>query len=94
MKYSIVIPTYNNCDKYFKYCIESIIKYTDLEDVEIAFGIREKRSTPPPIYNSSLFERMMPPSITQVRTEPKVGRNDPCPCGRDRKSTRLNSSHT
>ena len=35
MKYSIVIPTYNNCDKYFKYCIESIIKYTDLEDVEI-----------------------------------------------------------
>lgn len=60
----------------------------DLEDVEIAFGIREKRSTPPPIYNSSLFEKMMPLSqisITQVRTEPKVGRNDPCPCGSGKK---------
>src|SRR5690348_17839552 len=31
-----------------------------------------------------------------VRVGPKIGRNDPCPCGsgkKDRKSTRLNSSH-
>ena len=35
MKYSIVIPTYNNCEKYLKPCIDSIIKYTDMIDVEL-----------------------------------------------------------
>lgn len=35
MKYSIVIPTYNNCDKYLKPCIDSIVKYTDMRDVEL-----------------------------------------------------------
>ena len=35
MKYSIVIPTYNNCEKYLKPCIDSIIKHTDMEDVEL-----------------------------------------------------------
>jgi len=34
-KYSIVIPTYNHCDDLLKPCIESIIKYTDLDNVEI-----------------------------------------------------------
>lgn len=35
MKYSIVIPTYNNCDKYLKPCIESIFKWTDMENIEL-----------------------------------------------------------
>jgi glycosyltransferase involved in cell wall biosynthesis len=35
MKYSIVIPTYNHCEKYLKPCIDSIIKYTKLEDIEL-----------------------------------------------------------
>lgn len=35
MKYSIVIPTYNHCEKYLKPCIDSIIKYTDIQDVEL-----------------------------------------------------------
>ena len=35
MKYTIVIPTYNNCEKYLKLCIDSIIKYTHLEDIEL-----------------------------------------------------------
>jgi len=35
MKYSIVIPTYNNCEKYLKPCIDSIIQYTDMNDVEL-----------------------------------------------------------
>jgi GT2 family glycosyltransferase len=38
MKYSIVIPTYNNCDKYLKPCIESILKYTDMTDVELVIS--------------------------------------------------------
>jgi len=35
MKYSIVIPTYNNCEKYLKPCIDSIIQHTNVEDVEL-----------------------------------------------------------
>lgn len=35
MKYSIVIPTYNHCEKYLKPCIDSIIKYTDMTQVEL-----------------------------------------------------------
>lgn len=35
MKYSIVIPTYNHCDKYLKPCVDSILKYSNLEDIEL-----------------------------------------------------------
>ena len=35
MKYSIVIPTYNHCDDLLKPCIDSILKYTDMNDVEL-----------------------------------------------------------
>lgn len=35
MKYSIVIPTYNNCEKYLKPCVDSIIKHTNMDDVEL-----------------------------------------------------------
>lgn len=38
MKYSIVIPTYNNCTKYLKPCIDSIFKYTDMTDVELVIS--------------------------------------------------------
>lgn len=34
-KYSVVIPTYNHCEKYLKPCIDSIIKHSDMNDVEI-----------------------------------------------------------
>lgn len=35
MKYSIVIATYNHCDDLLKPCVESIVKYTNLEDIEL-----------------------------------------------------------
>lgn len=35
IKYSIVIPTFNHCDDLLKPCLESIIKYTDLSNVEV-----------------------------------------------------------
>lgn len=35
MKYSIVIPTYNHCNDFLKPCVESIIKYTHLKDIEL-----------------------------------------------------------
>jgi hypothetical protein len=35
MKYSIVIPTYNHCERYLKPCIESIIKHSDMQDVDL-----------------------------------------------------------
>jgi len=38
MKYSIVIPTYNNCEKYLKPCIDSIVKYTDMDLVQLVIS--------------------------------------------------------
>ena len=35
MKYSVIIPTYNNCEKYLKPCIDSIIQHTNLDDIEL-----------------------------------------------------------
>lgn len=35
MRYSIVIPTYNHCERYLKPCVDSIIKHTDMDDVEL-----------------------------------------------------------
>lgn len=35
IKYSIIIPTYNHLEDLLKPCIESIIKYTDLSNVEV-----------------------------------------------------------
>lgn len=34
-KYSIVIPTYNHCDDLLKPCVESILKFTDMSNVEV-----------------------------------------------------------
>lgn len=34
-KISIVIPTYNHCDELLKPCLESLLKYTDLTDLEV-----------------------------------------------------------
>jgi len=38
MKYTIVIPTYNNCEKYLKPCVDSILKHTDMTDVELVIS--------------------------------------------------------
>jgi hypothetical protein len=65
----------------------------DLEDVELGMGLRTQRDTPRPDYqqvmddddefeddedDGSLVEQV-------IRTEPKIGRNDPCPCGSGKK---------
>jgi beta-1,4-mannosyl-glycoprotein beta-1,4-N-acetylglucosaminyltransferase len=34
-RYSIIIPTYNRCDDLLRPCLQSIIKYTNLKDVEV-----------------------------------------------------------
>lgn len=60
----------------------------DLEDVEIALGLKTKREHPRKLTNmqkmfASEFGRNV--SVTHVREEPKIGRNDPCPCGSGKK---------
>jgi len=73
-----------------KDCVDFMIM-GDLEDVEIALGLREERSDPPTY--PSLAEKLFPPPVVvqnrylsmYVREEPKVGRNDPCPCGSGKK---------
>ncbi len=60
----------------------------DLEDVELAFGMRTKRSTKRDLGFSNILEEVFreedAPSIPLV-TEEKIGRNDPCPCGSGKK---------
>ena len=35
MKYSIIIPTYNHCEDLLKPCIESILRHTSLDNIEL-----------------------------------------------------------
>jgi hypothetical protein len=63
----------------------------DLEDVELGMGLRTQRDTPRPNYQPAATfddddEDESEPLVEQViRTEPKTGRNDPCPCGSGKK---------
>jgi SEC-C motif len=64
----------------------------DEEDVEIALGLRDWRSTPAPFYHilptgwlaQSDADRIQRDTHAVPRHS-KVGRNDPCPCGSGRK---------
>jgi glycosyltransferase involved in cell wall biosynthesis len=38
MKYSIIIPTYNHCEKYLKPCVDSVIKYSNMDEVELVIS--------------------------------------------------------
>jgi len=68
----------------------------DVEDVEMEFGLRTRRSTPRPVYHP--FFRNPLAGLAEVASgvttsknveasirHGKVGRNDPCPCGSGRK---------
>ena len=72
----------------------------DKEDVEIALGLREKRATPNPHFQSLLAmltaqsrlpsragsdSKILSLKLHPVRDVPKIGRNDPCPCGSGKK---------
>lgn len=35
MKYSIIIPTYNNCDKFLKPCLQALLLYSNINDIEL-----------------------------------------------------------
>lgn len=59
----------------------------DLEDVEINLGLRMHRETPRPDYGMEFgdFDDEEEYEPTIIRQEPKIGRNDPCPCGSGKK---------
>ena len=63
--------------------------FGDLEDVEILLGLREKRETERKL---NRFQEMLLGLYDKeeygkpyIREEPKVGRNEPCPCGSGKK---------
>ena len=73
----------------------------DLEDVEIALGLRDTRTTPKPHYGLAKMPKLSnllgtqdlafsqtPVSETYVHDTQKTGRNDPCPCGSGKKYKR------
>jgi hypothetical protein len=66
----------------------------DVEDAEMALGLRSRRSTPPPRLHhfgsaldldslAGLYDDSIP-ELSQRRAA-KIGRNDPCPCGSGKK---------
>ena len=61
----------------------------DVEDIELAMGLRTQRETPAlrdlTAQDEDEDELDLPSIEPYVRTEPKVGRNDPCPCGSGKK---------
>ena len=63
----------------------------DLEDIEIRLGLREKRSKPreknflQKIVEKYELEESFQPLLSIPNSEPKIGRNDPCPCGSGKK---------
>jgi hypothetical protein len=60
----------------------------DAEDVEIAVGLRDCRSTRAPLFSGWLAQSdadRIPRTTRAVPRHSKVGRNDPCPCGSGRK---------
>jgi hypothetical protein len=63
-------------DAYNRQCVNWEIN-GDIEDIEIELGLREN------LYTHRLIRP--PQEFLSVRTEPKVGRNDPCPCGSGKK---------
>lgn len=56
MKKSIIIPTYKHLDDFLKPCLESIIKYTDLTDVEVVVVCNGDGDTRSKEYVESLGE--------------------------------------
>jgi|CXWL01.1.fsa_nt_gi hypothetical protein len=90
-------------DTFNRQCIDISIP-GDLEDVEIALGIRSKRVTPRPNYHNHASAEMQesiqllkalysfedgapdePIKSFPIKHLPKIGRNDPCPCGSGKK---------
>lgn len=57
----------------------------DLEDIEIEFGLRTKRVTKRAKMFPDLMNMFEEKAKTIQYNEPKVGRNDPCPCGSGKK---------
>ncbi len=35
MKYSVIMPTYNHCEDYLKHCVQSVLQYHGMTDVEL-----------------------------------------------------------
>jgi hypothetical protein len=65
----------------------------DLEDVEVALGLLERRTTPRPHYGMLATGLPSLPAADRFKHDvlPKrqaVGRNDPCPCGSGKKYTK------
>jgi len=57
----------------------------DEEDVEIALGLRNKRTTPMQSYHTAPLDWLTGPEAAVPPWAGKIGRNDPCPCGSGKK---------
>lgn len=60
----------------------------DIEDVEIALGLRSARETVRAPFDLSVGSGARQRALAPERAERKIGRNEPCPCGSGKKYKR------
>jgi hypothetical protein len=78
----------NTISKAFNEDIVDLTMVGDLEDVEMALGLRKVRDTNPPRFphsDLSYFFNDINETETNTSYKTKIGRNDPCPCGSNKK---------
>jgi hypothetical protein len=78
----------NTISKAFNEDIVDLTIVGDLEDVEMALGLRKVRDTNPPRFphsDLSYFFNDINETETNTSYKTKIGRNAPCPCGSDKK---------
>lgn len=89
---------YEAIAKCYENDLVDIDHWGDLEDVEIKFGMKTERENPRKLTELQeqwqkaiadidvfLEEDDEPALATHVKKQPKIGRNDPCPCGSGKK---------
>ena len=57
----------------------------DWEDAQIELGLKTHRERPPKPNELTELGRRLRETVVPLVARPKVGRNDPCPCGSGRK---------
>lgn len=84
MRFSVVIPTYNHCDDLLKPCIESIFKYTDLNDIElvvVANGCRDNTAAYLAYVQSVFGQAGCPQNCVILHSEAPLGYAGACNMG-------------
>lgn len=81
MKYSIIIPTYNHCDDLLKPCVDSLLKYSRISEIELiisANGCRDNTFDYLASLANKFIELGMPENLKIVWNDQPLGYSRAC----------------